>query len=70
MPKMRDLLIPDPCKPEEKINQYQLQLYYIANENEVPTKVTLSSYQLLVLPLRRFPPTIRVRAGMAPSLQL
>lgn len=41
MPKMRDLLIPDPCKPEEKINQYQLQLYYIANENEVPTKVTL-----------------------------
>lgn len=41
MPKMRDLLIPDPCKPEEKINQYQLQLYYIANENKVPTKVTL-----------------------------
>ena len=41
MPKMRDLLIPDPCKPEEKINQYQLQLYYIANENKVPKKVTL-----------------------------
>lgn len=40
MPKTRDLLIPDPCKPEEKKTNINYN-FTIANENEGPTKVRL-----------------------------